>query len=342
MKAVVFHEHGGPERLIYKDVSPPEIGADEVLVRVKACALNHLDIWVREGIPAYKTRLPHISGCDIVGVVEDKGTAASGIATGERVLISPGLSCFRCEMCLAGQDNLCLNYTIIGAGPDGGYAEYVKAPTSSLITLPEALSFEQGAAYPLTFLTAWHMLITRAQIRAGQEVLVLAAGSGIGSAAIQIAKLAGARVLATAGTEEKLERARELGADEVIHSIKEDFAKRARDLTQGRGVDVVFEHVGPETWKGSIHSLAKGGTLVTCGATTGPEVKLDLRFLFSRQLALLGSMMGTRRELIEVTRLVGQGKLKPIIDRCYPLREAREAQERMLLRQHFGKILLLP
>jgi NADPH:quinone reductase-like Zn-dependent oxidoreductase len=173
-------------------------------------------------------------------------------------------------------------------------------------------------------------------------VLILSAGSGIGSAAIQIAKLAGARVLVTASTEEKLEQAKGLGADEVIHSTQEDFAKRAKVLTQGRGVDVVFEHVGPETWEGSIHALAKGGTLVTCGATTGPEVKLDLRILFSRQLSLLGSMMGTRRELMELTRLVGQGRLKPVIDRCYPLREAREAQERMLMRQHFGKILLLP
>jgi NADPH:quinone reductase-like Zn-dependent oxidoreductase len=340
MKAVVFHEFGGSDKLIYEDVPVPVIGRDEVLVRVKACSINHLDIWVRGGIPAYKTSLPHISGCDTAGTVEKTGEDVLNINIGDRVIIAPGLSCFKCSYCLSGYDNLCSSYRIIGAGTDGGYAEYAKAPAINIIPIPEMLSFEDAAAFPLVFLTAWHMLITRCGLKPGQDVLVHAAGSGVGSAAIQVAKLAGARVIATAGSDEKLEKAIKIGADDPVNYNKEDFSRRVRELTGDRGVDIVFEHVGPETWDKSILSLAKNGKIVTCGATSGPEAKTDLRYIFSRQLAILGSIMGTRGELMEITRLMGQGRLKAVIDSVHPIKDARKAQELMLSRKIFGKLIL--
>lgn len=342
MKGIVFHEFGGPDKLVYEDIAEPIIGRDEVLVRVKACSINHLDLWVREGIPAYKISLPHISGCDVAGIIEKIGEDVQNINVGERVIIAPGISCFKCNYCLSGHDNLCLSYRIFGAGTDGGYAEYTKAPAVNIIPIPENLSFEEAAAFPLVFITAWHMLITRCSLRPGQDVLVHAAGSGVGSAAIQIARLAGARVIATAGSDEKLEKAAGIGADETINYTKEDFSKRARALTEGRGVDIVFEHIGPETWDRSILSLAKNGKIVTCGATSGPEAKTDLRYIFSRQLSILGSIMGTRGELLEIARLMGQGRLKSIIDSVHPLKDTREAQKLMLSRKIFGKLVLAP
>ncbi|MBI3291410.1 MAG: zinc-binding dehydrogenase [Elusimicrobia bacterium] len=355
MKAVIFREHGGPEKLLYTDVPEPTLGPQDALVRVKACALNHLDIWVRQGIPAYRITLPHISGSDVAGEIAKLGAEtgstsaptggvplARSLSVGARVLIAPGLSCFRCDWCLAGHDNLCEQYRILGAGSDGGYAQFVKVPALNLIPIPGQLSFEEAAAFPLVFLSAWHMLITRARLQPGHSVLVVGAGGGVGTAAIQIAKLAGARVLAAATTEVKLGKAKQLGADAGILVTEKDWPTQVRRLTDQRGVDVVFEHVGPATWAGSLACLAKHGVLVTCGATTGPEVPLDLRFVFSRQLAILGSMMGTRRELLTIAELVGQRKLIPAIDSTFPLSEAHTAQEKLLRREHFGKILLRP
>lgn len=342
MKAVVFHEHGGPEKLVYEDLPAPEPGDDEVLIRVKACSVNHVDIWVRQGIPAYKTSFPHVSGCDVAGVIESTGQNAGGLHPGEKVFVAPGLSCFRCAYCLSGQDNMCINYRIIGAHTNGGYAEFVTVPAVNVLSIPPNLSFEEAASFPLAFLTAWHMLITRGKLKAGQEVLVLAAGSGIGIAAVQIAKLAGAWVAATAGSDDKLERAKQLGADEVINHRRENFSDKVKELTGGKGVDLVFEHVGPETWDKSLTSLAKNGKLVTCGATSGAEAMTDIRYVFSRQLSILGSMMGTRSELLELAKLMEIGKLKPVIDTVFPLREAQKAQERMLGRDHFGKMVLCP
>ncbi len=342
MKAAVFHEHGGPEALRYEEVPTPKPGRGEALIRVKGCSVNHLDIWIRQGIPAYSMTLPHISGCDIAGIVEEGGPDTPGVSPGQKVVVAPGLSCFGCEPCLAGRDNLCATFRILGANVDGGYAEFATVPTRNLLPLPENLSFEEGAAYPLVFLTAWHMLIHRAGLRPGETVLVLAAGSGIGSAAVQIARLAGARVLAAAGSDEKLGRAKHLGADTGINYTREDFSKRVKELTDGRGADVVFEHVGEATWEKSLASLAKNGRLVTCGATTGGEVRITLRPLFMRQQTILGSVMGTRAEFAEITRLMGMGRLKPVVDSVYPLKEARQAQERMLARENFGKIVLVP
>ncbi len=341
MKAVVFHEHGGPDKLQFEErPSPPAPQPHDVTVRVKACALNHLDIWIRQGIPAYKIPLPHISGCDIAGTVEQVGEGISGLAVGERVFVSPGLSCWRCDQCLAGRDNLCSSYKILGAQVDGGYAELVTVPGMNAIPIPERLTFEQAAACPLVSVTAWHMLFALGGLRPGETVLVMGAGSGVGSVAIQLARAAGARVYTTVGSDDKVAKAKELGAEEVILHTREEVAKRVKGLTDGRGVDLVIEHIGPAVWDHCLQSLARGGRLITCGATTGGEVKLDLRFLFSRQLTLKGSYMGTRAELLEAAKLLGAGQVRPVVDRVFPLREARAAQEYMLERKVFGKIVL--
>jgi len=342
MQAVVFRAHGGPDVLEVAQVPAPTVGPGEVIVRVKVCSLNHLDVWIRQGIPAYQIQLPHISGCDVAGVVDQVGPDVTTVKTGEAVFIAPGLSCFACEWCRRGDDNLCSSYGIFGAKTDGGYAEYTKASASDLMLIPAGVSMEEAAAFPLVFLAAWHMLMGRAKLQSGETVLVHGAGSGIGHAAVQIAKLAGATVYATVGSDAKIPKAKALGAHEVIQYQREDVVARIQALTGRRGVDVVFEHIGPQTWEASLKALAKGGRLVTCGATSGPSVPLDLRYAFSRQLTILGSMMGTRAELATVTKLIGERKLKPLIDTVFPLAQARAAQERMLNRDVFGKLLLRP
>ncbi|MCG3111844.1 MAG: zinc-binding dehydrogenase [Candidatus Manganitrophus sp. SB1] len=342
MKAVRFHRFGEIDTLVYEEVPTPKAGPGEVVVQVKACALNYLDLWIRQGVPAYKIQLPHIPGSDVAGIVAEVGPGVEGISVGQRVVIAPGLSCFRCAYCLSGRDNLCDQYRIFGAGTDGGYAELTKAPAANLIPIPDGISFEAAAAFPITFVTAWHMLITRAALKPGQDLLVLAGGSGVGSAAVQIGKLAGARVIATASTQKKLDQARQLGADLLINYAERDFSREVFKMTKGRGVDVVFEHVGPATFGKSIVSLAKNGTLVTCGATTGPTTELDLRHVFWKDLSILGARTGTRAEMETVARLVGERKLKPIVDSVYPLSKAREAQEKMQSRDLFGKVVLTP
>lgn len=340
MKAVLFREHGGPEKLTVEDLPTPTIGTGEVLVRVKACALNHLDIWIRQGNPAYPIPLPHVSGSDIAGVVEQIGAQVEGVTVGARVVVSPGLSCWKCENCLAGRDNFCSTFGIVGAKTHGGYAEYVKVPFLNILPIPENLAFEQAAAFPLVSVTASHMLFALAGLQHGEMVLIMGAGSGVGSMAVQLAKLAGARVITTVGSDEKIPKAVVLGADAVINHSKEKVAERVKLLTEGKGVDVVIEHIGPEVWETCLASLAKGGRLITCGATTGAEVKLDLRYVYSRQFTIKGSYMGTRAELVKAAELVGQKRLMAVIDRTYPLREARAAQELMLSRKFFGKIVL--
>ena len=342
MKATIFRQHGGPEVLEYTDVPDPVMGDGDILVRVKACSINHLDLWIRQGIPAYRIHLPHICGCDVAGVVERLGCSVAQVAVGDRVVLAPGLSCGRCAWCRHGEDNLCATYGIRGAATDGGYAEYICARASDALPIPQAMSFETAAAFPLVFLTAWHMLIGRAKLQAGETVLVQAGGSGTGHAAIQIAKHLGATVYTTVGSDAKLIRAKALGADETINYTRESVEEFVKSATDGRGVDVVFEHPGPQTWEGSVRALAKGGRLVTCGATTGPSVSLDLRYVFSRQLSLLGSMMGTRAELEAVLRLIAEGRLQPVVDAAMPLSQAQAAQERMLARDVFGKLVLVP
>lgn len=340
MKAVLFREHGGPDKLSYEELPMPQIGPQDVLIRVKACALNHLDIWIRQGSPAYSIPLPHVGGSDVSGIVEQVGTHVTGLSIGARVFVSPGISCWECESCLAGRDNMCRSYHLLGTKTHGGYAEHVKVPFRNVLPIPDNLTFEQAAAFPLVSVTASHMLFALAGLQHGETVLVMGAGSGVGMMAVQLAKLAGARVLSTVGSDDKIPQGVVLGADAVINHSREPVSERVRLLTEGRGVDVVIEHIGPEVWAGCLDSLARGGRLITCGATTGADVTLNLRYLYSRQLTIKGSYMGTRAELVKATELMGQGRLMVVVDRTFPLREARAAQELMASRKFFGKIVL--
>ncbi len=340
MKAVVFQHHGGPEVLKYTDAPEPTIRASDVLVRVRACALNHLDLWVRGGLPNVPIPLPHIPGSDVAGEIAQIGSDVTTVRVGQKVVLAPGVTCGKCPACVAGLDNRCRQFTNLGYMIDGGCAEYVRVPEVNCMPYPENLSFEEAAAVPLVFQTAWHMLLGRAELRPGEDVLVLGAGSGVGSAAIQIAKFFGARVIASAGADEKLEKARQLGADHTINHKSQKIREEVRRITGKRGVDVVFEHVGTATWEDSLASLAPSGRLVTCGATTGFDAKIDLRFLFSRQLSLLGSYMGTKTELHTVLKLVAAGRLKPVVDRIFPLAEAAAAHSYLESGQQFGKVVL--
>jgi NADPH:quinone reductase-like Zn-dependent oxidoreductase len=340
MKAVIFAQHGGPEVLKLTEVSKPTIKANEVLVEVRACALNHLDVWVRNGLPGIKIPLPHILGDDVAGVVREVGELVIGVNAGDEVMIQPGVSCGHCAECLAGRDNMCDDYDIIGYRRDGGYAEFVAVPGINLIPKPKNLNWFEAAALPLVTLTAWHMLVARANVQPGEDVLVHAAGSGVGSLGIQIAKLRGARVITTASSEEKLAKARELGADVTIDYTQTDWPREVRRLTNGRGVDVVFEHTGAATWPGSILSLKKGGRLVTCGATSGFDAKTDLRHVFYRHLTILGSMMGSKADLLAAMKFIESGQIRAVVDRTLPLSEARKAHELIEVRAQFGKVVL--
>jgi NADPH:quinone reductase-like Zn-dependent oxidoreductase len=338
MKAVRIHEFGGPEVLRYEDVADAKPRKDQVLVRVRACAMNHLDIWVRKGLPGVK--LPHILGSDVAGEVVEAGEYVTGFTPGQRVLIAPMMFCNHCAKCVAGLQNQCPEFTVLGNRVDGGNCELIAVPAVNVIPIPDSLHFNEAASVPLVFLTAWHMLVGRAGIRPGQTVLVLGASSGVGIAAIQVAKWFQARVITTAGDEQKLEKARALGADYGINHYKQKISEEVRKITNKEGVDIVIEHVGPATWEESVKSLTPAGTLVTCGATTGPTVGIDLRFVYSRQLSLLGSYMGTMGELHEVLGHVFAGRLKPVVDRAFPLSEIRTAHEHMEKSQMFGKIVL--
>jgi len=338
MKAVRLHEFGDPEVLRYEDVPDPQPRKDHVLIRIRACAMNHLDIWVRKGLPG--VNLPHILGSDVAGEVVEAGEYVTGFKPGQRVLLAPMHFCNRCAKCVAGLQNQCREFTVLGNGVDGGNCELIAVPAVNVIPIPDSLDFNQAASVPLVFLTAWHMLVGRAGIRLGQTVLVLGAGSGVGIAAIQIAKLFHARVITTAGDEAKLEKARSLGADHGINHYQQKISQEVRKITDKEGVDIVVEHVGAATWDESMKSLKPGGTIVTCGATTGPNAAFDLRFVYSRQLTMLGSYMGTMGELYDVLGHVFAGRLKPVVDRAFPLKDIRSAHEHMEKSQMFGKIVL--
>src|SRR5579863_8668283 len=340
MKAVRIHQFGGPEVLTYEDIPDPQLRKDEVLVRVRACSLNHLDVWVRKGLPGVK--LPHILGSDVAGEVVELGEYVSGFKVGQRVLLAPMHYCGHCQKCVSGLQNQCREFTALGNAVDGGNCELIAVPAVNVIPIPDSLEFNQAASVPLVFLTAWHMLVGHAGIRPGQTVLVLGGSSGVGIAAIQIAKLFHAHVITTAGDEKKLEKARALGADYGIDHYKQKISQEVRKITDKEGVDIVVEHVGTATWDESMKSLKPGGTIVTCGATTGPNVSFDLRFLFSRQLNLLGSYMGTMGELHDVLSHVFAGRLKSVVDRTFPLKDARAAHEYLESSQMFGKVVLNP
>jgi len=340
MKAVRIHQFGGPEVLTYEDTPDPQLRKDQVLVRVKACSLNHLDLWVRKGLPG--VNLPHILGSDVAGEIAEVGEYVSGFKPGQRVLIAPMHFCGNCVKCVAGLQNQCREFTVLGNGIDGGNCELIAVPAANIIPIPDALDFNQAASVPLVFATAWHMLVGLAGIRPGQTVLVLGGSSGVGIAAIQIAKLFRCRVIATAGDESKLEKAHHLGADHGINHYQQKISEEVRKITNKAGVDIVVEHVGRATWDESMRSLKTAGTLVTCGATTGPEVGIDLRHLFARQLRLLGSYMGTMGELHEVLGHIFAGRLKPVVDRTFPLSEIRAAHEYLEKSQMFGKVIMNP
>jgi NADPH:quinone reductase-like Zn-dependent oxidoreductase len=342
MKAITFNHHGGPEVLEYNDVPTPAINATEVLVQVRACAINHLDIWARKGLPGIEIPLPHILGNDIAGVVCEVGNLVDWVKTGDEVMLHPGVSCGHCYQCLNGQDNLCPTYKILGYQLNGGYAEFVAAPAVNVIPKPATISWHEAAALPLVTVTAWHMLVTRANIQPGEDVLIHAAGSGVGSIGIQIAKLRGARVIATAGSNEKLAKALELGADEAVNYSNPEWPKEIRRLTGKAGVDIVFEHTGAATWPGSIRSLKPNGRLVTCGATSGYDASTDLRQVFYRHLNLLGSFMGTKSGMLDSMKFIENRKLRAVIDRVLPLEQAASAHTLIEDRAQFGKLVLQP
>ncbi|MFW9965586.1 MAG: zinc-binding dehydrogenase [Candidatus Thorarchaeota archaeon] len=347
MKAVIFHEHGSPDVLQYvTDFPKPKVGPSQILIEVKAVALNHLDLFTRAGIPGLTLKMPHVLGSDISGVVAEIGVDAMGdIEVGARVIIDPGVSCGVCEYCVSGQDSLCSTYGILGEHYSGGYREFMAVDARKVIPIPgkSKLSFEEAAAIPLTFMTAWRMLITRARLRAGEDVLIIGIGGGVAVAALQIAKMAGARIFVTSSSNDKLEKARRLGADFLINHLESpDYHREIWKLTGKRGVDVVVDSVGEATWARSLRSLNKGGRLVTCGATSGPNAVTSLNLLFWKQLEIIGSTMASRSELESVLRLVWTGKLMPVVDRVLPLSSAKEAHEILEHGAQFGKIVLIP
>lgn len=341
MRAATYMAHGGPDVIQMQDIPAPVAGPGDVLVRVKAVALNHIDLWLRKGLPRIHLNFPHIPGADVAGVVEDVGAAVTRVQKGTEVIIAPGVSCGSCRYCVVGEDNLCDRFTILGEHRHGGYAEYVTVPEANILPKPPGLSFEEAAAVPLVFQTAWNMLMTNGRLTFGEDVLIWGAGSGVGSAGIQIAAVTGARVIAVAGASWKLEKARSLGADEIVDYREQDVLSEVRRLTDGRGVDVVFDHVGAATWQTSIKALARGGRLVTCGATSGYEAATDIRYLYGRRLSIHGTWVGTKRDLYAVMELVQQGRVRPVVHTVLPLSEAAAAQGIMERSEHFGKIVLV-
>jgi NADPH:quinone reductase-like Zn-dependent oxidoreductase len=342
INAIVLERHGGPEVLEPRELPAPRPDSGQVVVRIHACALNRLDIWVRNGLPNLRLDYPHVLGSDIAGVVDSVGAGVEEALVGREVVINPGLSCGRCEACLAGEDNLCASYRILGESTRGGYAQQIAVPVGNLVDKPSNLSMVEAAAFPLTFLTAWQMLVTRGRVEPGETVLVHAAGSGVGSAGLQIAKLHGARVIALASSDAKLDKARELGADFGVCSSDDDWPKQVRALpgVGRRGVDLVFEHVGASTWEHSIKLCRNGGRIVICGASSGWDARTDLRHVFFRQVQILGSTMGSKASLFRIAQLIGENKLRPMVDRVFPLAQAAEAHRYLDRREQFGKVVL--
>jgi NADPH:quinone reductase-like Zn-dependent oxidoreductase len=343
MKALVFHEFGGPDKLTYEDVPDPTIKPSEVLVRVRACALNHLDLFVREGIPALKTPLPFWTGCDIAGEVAEVGADVGDVAVGTRVAVNPNLTCGRCEFCRQGEDSLCVRYGILGEHARGGLAQYVAVRADNVLPLPAAVSFEAAASFILTNMTAWRMVVTQGQVRPGQDVLIIGVGGGVSSTAVQIARLCGARVIVTSSDDAKLDKARALGAEVGINYKKNpDWARQVFEATGKRGADVVIENVGAATWKDSIRSLKGGGRLVTCGATSGPVGETLIPLVFWKQVHIIGSTMANRKEFLAVMGQFFASRLQAIIDEVVPLKDGAAAQQRLAEGKQFGKIVLTP
>jgi NADPH:quinone reductase-like Zn-dependent oxidoreductase len=342
MKAVVFHTHGGPEVLQIQEVPTPRPGPGDVIIQVRATSINHLDLFLRRGLPGVKTPLPRVLGADASGVIAETGSDVTHLKTGQRVTINPGISCGHCEFCAAGYGSQCTSWAIAGENTDGAYAEFVKVPAHVVLPIPDSISFEEAAAAPLVFVTAWSMLVGKGRIRAGEDVLILGAGAGVGTACIQIAKLTGCRVIVTASTPDKLEKARQLGADVLINYKAVEFDKTIREMTGRRGVDVVVDYIGADTWVRSLRSARRGGRILTCGATTGYGPQTDLRQIFFRQLQVFGSTMGNHQEFLEVMKCIFRGQLKPVIHAVLPLTEAAKGHQMIENREVFGKLVLVP
>jgi len=341
MRAVTIRSNGGSEAVLVEDVLRPSVeGPDDVVVSLKAAALNHLDLFVVRGLPGVKPRFPHVLGADGAGIVEAVGSEVTRVRVGDRVLLDPGVSCHACEYCLAGEQSLCRTYRLLGEHLPGTFAEAVRVPQWNAHPLPDGVAWPDAAAYPLVHLTAWRMLTTRAALRAGETVLIWGIGGGVALAALGIAKLLGAVAVVTSSSDAKLAKARALGADLALNHTTADVPREVRSFTGGRGADVVVDSVGEATWEQSLRALAPGGRLVTCGATTGPEVVTDVLRMFWYHYSLLGSTMGNAREFAEILWLLASGKLRPVVDAVMPLRDARRAFERLAAGDHFGKLVL--
>ena len=345
MKAVVFEEHGGVDKLKYQDVPEPQLSPSEVVIKVKAASANYNDVWARQGLPGLEIIMPHISGSDVSGEVAEVGQEVRGISQGDEVIVHPGISCRVCYACTRGEEFFCREFKIWGfqTGPlDGGHAEYVKLPGVNVLPKPKSLSWEEAASLPLILETVWRMLVTRARIRAGDFVLIWGAGGGLGSMAVQVCRLFNARPIAVAASDEKLAKATELGAEFTINRKEQDVYQEVRRITDRRGVDVVFEHVGQATWPDSVRSMRWGGTLVVCGATTGFEAATDLRFLWNKQLTFMGSHLGSRAELMEALPFVERGEIKPVVSHVFSLKDVARAQEMMEQDEVIGKAIYVP
>ncbi len=344
MRACVLTATGGLDHLQITEVpDAPAPRAGEVRIAIRAAALNHLDLFVAEGLPGGADRFPHIVGADAAGAVESVGSGVTGVRPGDHVLINPGISDYTCEFCLAGEHSLCVAYRLLGEHLPGTMAELVTVPAHNLAPVPRLvpeLTWPEAAAFSLVTLTAWRMLVTRAQVKAGETVLVWGIGGGVSLAALRIAKLLGARVIATSSNDAKLAEARRLGADVTLNHRTQKVSQEVRALTQKRGVEVVVENVGEATWDESLRCLKRGGRLVTCGATSGPNVRVDLRRVFWHHFTLMGSTMGNAREYAEIVRRLGEGQLRPIVDRVYPLVDARQAFERLAKGEQLGKVVV--
>jgi NADPH:quinone reductase-like Zn-dependent oxidoreductase len=342
VKAAYFKEHGGSDKILYGEYRDPAPGPGDVVVRVRACALNQVDMLLLDGRFPPPEGLPHVNGCEVAGTIETLDRGLSPLVPGQRVIVFPGFSCGTCEFCLRGERTVCLRYGYLGAHKDGGYAELVRVPAANCLPLPEAIAFEAAAALPLAFLTSWHALVVKAELKPGQTVLVQAAGSGVGSAAIQIARLIGARVMATVGSDDKIEFARALGAERVVNYRTQDFVEETKKWTNKRGADVVVEHIGGDTFERSTYALTRLGTLVSIGSHDTHWGRLDLRHVYSKNLRILGTNLGSIIELRTLLDYVGDGRLRPVIDRAFPLTDARAAVQHVLDRKNKGKVLLVP
>ena len=343
MKAVYLTEHGGIEALTYGDLPEPELGPNDVKIRVRACALNRLDVFTRAGVRGTRIRFsgPHVLGGDVAGDVVEAGTEVTRVKAGDRVVVNPRLTCGQCRFCVSGAEEFCTKPGMLGSSANGGYAEYVKVPAVNTVALPDSLSYEQAASLPTVFLPSWTILIRRAELKPWETALILSGSSGVGTAAIQVAKkVVGATVITTTSTEEKVRRAREIGADEVINYTDEDIAKRVKEITGGRGVDVVLDHVGAEFWPAAMASLALGGRYGICGVSSGYQAELQMGRLFTKYQTVFGVFMGRKEDLQQIVDMAARGVIRGIVHDTYPLQDAARAHETMESRDFFGKLVL--